>query len=101
LYHDDVTIHEVLAQYEERLRQLHTGIEQLRLPHALAAGVLMLALGLFLAFSLYAIRGQVSFLWPSLPMTVTAASAQRFHRNRQSRSRMRRLRLFMTVRCSV
>ena len=89
-----MTIHEVLVQYEERVRQLHTGIEQLRLPNALTAGVLTLALGLFLALSLYAIRGQVSFLWPSLPITVAAASAQRLHRNRQSRYRMWRLKCF-------
>ena len=94
MYHGDVTVHEVLVQYEERLRQLHTGIEQLRLPHALTAAVLTLALGLFLALSISAIRGQVSLLWPSLPMTVAAASAQRLHRNRQSKYRMWRLRRF-------
>jgi MutS domain V len=89
-----VTIPEVLVQYEERSRQLHAGIEHLRLPHALAAAVMTLAFGVFLALSLYAIRGQVSFLWPSLPITVAAASARRLRRNRQSRYRMWRLTRF-------
>ena len=89
-----MTVHEVLAQYEERSCQLHTGIEQLRLPHTLTAAVLVLALGLFLALSVYAIRGQVSVIWPIFPITVAAASAQRLHRNRQSKYRMRRLERF-------
>jgi hypothetical protein len=33
-----VTIHEVLIQYEDSVHQLHAGIEQIRLPHALATG---------------------------------------------------------------
>jgi hypothetical protein len=94
LYHDHVTIHEVLIQYEDRVHQLQAGIEQIRLPHALAMGVLTVALGVFLALSFYAIRGQVSFLWPSLPITVAAASVERLHKNRQSRFRMWRLKCF-------
>jgi hypothetical protein len=64
-YHDGVTIHEVVVQYEGRLLELQAGIAQLLVPQALAAGILTIAVGLFLALSLYAIRGQVSFLWPT------------------------------------
>jgi len=55
-----VTVHEVLIQYEDRVCQLQAGVEQIRLPHALAASVLMTVLALFLALSLYAVRGQLS-----------------------------------------
>jgi len=90
-YDDGVTIQDVVVQYENRLLELHAGIAQLRLPHALAAGVLTIALGLFVALGFCAIRGQVSFLWPSLPIPVAAASARRIQRTRRSRSRMWRL----------
>ena len=89
-----MTVHDVLVLYEDRLRELEAAIAQLRLPHALSAGVLMIALGLFLALSLFAIRKQVSFVWPSLPIPVAAASARRLQRNRQSRYRMWRLKRF-------
>jgi hypothetical protein len=89
-----MTVHEVLLQYEDRLRDLQAGIEQIRLPHTLAATALIIAMALSLGVSLYAIRGQVSFFWPSLPITVAAASARRLQKNRQSRSRLRRLQRF-------
>jgi hypothetical protein len=89
-----VTLSEVLIQYEGRVLELEAAIAQLRWPHALAAGVLTLALGLFLALSLYAVRGQISFLWPSLPIPLAAASARRLRRARQSESRMWRLKRF-------
>jgi hypothetical protein len=44
-----VTVHDVLLQYESRLLELQTGIAQLSLPYVQAAGVLTLAVGLFLA----------------------------------------------------
>ena len=69
MYDDDVTVHEVLIQYEDRVRQLQACVEQIRLPHALAASFLIIALALCLALSFYAIRGQLSLLWPSLPIT--------------------------------
>ena len=89
-----MTVHEVLAQYEGKIRQMQAGIEQFRLPHALAATTLAIAVGLCLALSLYAIRGQVSFLWPPLPIPVAAASAHRLRKNSKSRSRMWRLKRF-------
>lgn len=80
----------MLIQYEDRLRHLQAGIEQIRLPHILAATVLVIALAVFLALSLCAIRGQVSVLWLFLPMTGAVASTRRLQKNHQSRSRMRR-----------
>ena len=89
-----MTVHDVLVQYEGRLGELQTGIAQLRLPHALSASVLGIALGLFLALGIYAIRKDISFVWPSLPIPVVAVSARRLQRNRQSRFRMWRLKRF-------
>jgi hypothetical protein len=51
------------------------------LPHALATMTLTIAIGLFLALSLYFFRGQVSLLWPSLPIPFAAASARRLQKN--------------------
>ena len=56
-YHYCVTVHDVLLQYESRLHELQTGIAQLSLPYVQAAGVLTLAVGLFLAITVYAISG--------------------------------------------
>ncbi len=89
-----MTVHDVLAQYESRLLELQTAIAQLRLPHALVAGILTIAVGLFLALGLYAIRGQMSFLWTSPPVLIAVASARRLQQARQSESRMWRLKRF-------
>jgi hypothetical protein len=89
-----VTIQDVVAQYEGRIVELQSAIAQLRWPHALAAGLLAVALGLFLLLSLYAFRGQLSFLWASLPILTAAASAQRLRELRQSQSRLWRLKRF-------
>ena len=89
-----MTIQDVVAQYEGRILELQSAISQLRWPHALAAGVLAIALGLILLLSLYAFRGQLSFLWASLPILAAAASARRLRRFRQSQSRQWRLKHF-------
>ena len=89
-----MTIQDVVAQYEGRIVELQSAIAQLRWPHALAAGLLAVALGLFLLLSLYAFRGQLSFLWASLPILTAAASARRLRKLRQSQSRLWRLKRF-------
>jgi MutS domain V len=89
-----VTIQDVVVQYEGRILELQSAIAQLRWPHALAAAVLAVALGLFLLLSLYAFRGQLSFLWASLPILTAAASARRLRKLRQSQSRLWRLKRF-------
>jgi hypothetical protein len=93
-YHDDVTVHDVLIQYEGKLRELQTGMALVRLHHSLTAGALAIAIGMFLVLSLYAVRQQMSLLWPSLPIPVAAACASRYRRIRQSGFRMRRLKSF-------
>ncbi len=93
-YHSDVTAHDVLIQYESRLGDLHTGIAQLRLPYALATVILAVAIGVFAVLSFYAIRTQMSFLWPSLPALIAALSARRLQRYGRARSRMWRLNRF-------
>ena len=94
MYDDHVTIHDVLIQYEGRLGELHAGIAQLRLPYVLTAIVLTVAIGLFAILSYYAIRTQVSYLWPSLPALIAALSARRFQQYGQARSRIWRLSRF-------
>jgi MutS domain V len=94
LYDDDVTVDDVLIQYQNRLHELQTGLHQLRLPHALTALVLAMTLVLVFTLSLSAIRGQISFLWPPLPVLAAGASARRLQQNRRARSRMWRLKLF-------
>jgi hypothetical protein len=89
-----VTIQDVIVQYEGRIHELQTSAAQVRFPDALAACALTAALALLLALSLYAIRGQMSFLWSSLPIPVAAASARRLRQTRQSKSRMWRLKRF-------
>jgi hypothetical protein len=89
-----MTVHDVLAHYESRLVELQVSIAQLILPHAQAVGVLAIAIGLFLAVTLYAMRGQVSFLWSSLPIPVVVVSARRLKRNREMEFRMWRLKRF-------
>jgi MutS domain V len=89
-----VTIQDVIVQYEGRIRELQASAAQVRFPDALAACALTAALALLLALSLYAIRGQMSFLWSSLPIPVAAASARRLRQTRQSKSRMWRLKRF-------
>ncbi|HEV8040977.1 MAG TPA: hypothetical protein VGP62_19050 [Bryobacteraceae bacterium] len=89
-----MTVHDVLLQYESRLLELQTGIAQLSLPYVQAAGVLTLAVGLFLAIIFCAIRGQVSFIWSSFPIPVAAVSAHRLQRHRRTEFRMLRLKRF-------
>lgn len=89
-----MTFQDVVLQYEGRLLELQAALAQLRWPQALAAGTLAVTVGLFLALSLYAFRGQLSFLWPSLPIPVAAVSARRLRQARQSKSRLWRLKRF-------
>jgi hypothetical protein len=89
-----VTIHDVVVQYEGRLEHLQAALAQARMLHATSALVLASAVAVFMMLSLYAVRQQVAFWWPSLPIPVVAASARHFARSRQSRSRMTRLRRF-------
>jgi hypothetical protein len=102
-YHDidyrQVTVQEILLQYETRLAELETAISQLNRPWALAVGLLAIALGLLIALSLYAFRGQVSFLWAVLPIAFAAASLRRLSRLRQAESRLWRLKRFYDRAC--
>src|SRR5579863_6115504 len=86
-----VTLQEILVHYEGRVAELQAASANLRGPHAFAAGLLAIAGALFLGLSLYAIRGQLSFLWTPLPIPLAAASIRRLKRARQSQSRMWRL----------
>src|SRR5260221_2864887 len=76
------------------MRELQTSMALVRLHHSLTAVALAIAIGMFLVLSLYAVRQQMSLLWPSLPIPVAAACARRYRRIRQSGFRMRRLKSF-------
>ncbi len=83
-----------MLQYETRVRELQAGISQLQLPQVQAATIFTVALGVFLTISFYAIRGEISFIWSSLPVPVAAISARRLQRHRALKLRMWRLRRF-------
>ncbi len=89
-----MTIQEVATQYEGRILELQSAMVQLQGSQGLAACVLTLAIGFFLALGLYAIRGQLSFGWAALPIPVAAASLRKFLKVRRSKSRMWRLKRF-------
>jgi len=89
-----VTVQDVVIQYESRLRDLQTGLAQARYLDTAAALILAGAVSVFMMLSVYAVRQQVAFWWPSVPIPVVAASARRYARSRQSRTRMTRLRRF-------
>jgi len=93
-YHNGVTLEELLVQYESKLRELQVGLIDARFHNTVAAVVFAASAVLFLTLSLYAVRQQLSFLWPSLSLPVAAASARRCRRYRQSRNRMSRLQGF-------
>ncbi|HTC88817.1 MAG TPA: hypothetical protein VK686_10995 [Bryobacteraceae bacterium] len=94
IHYAAVTLPEILVHYEGRVADLQAAIAQLRWPYAVAASFLAVAGALFLTLSLYAIRGQLSFLWTPLPIPLAAASFRRLKRTRQSQSRMWRLKHF-------
>lgn len=89
-----MTVHEVLIQYESKLRAMQAGMAQARLHSNVAAVVLAIAAALFLMLGLYAVRQQVSYWWPSVPVPVAAVSARRFRQHRQSSSKLWRLKCF-------
>jgi DNA mismatch repair ATPase MutS len=95
-YHDLVTLPDVVIQYEGRLHDLQAGLAHARYLHAASAFVLASAVAVFMMLSVYAIRQQVAFWWPSVPIPVVAASARRYTRYRRTRTRMTRLRRFYT-----
>ena len=90
----DVTIQELVAQYEGRILELQSGIAQLRWPDLLATTGLVIAIALLLALSVYAIRGQISFWWLTLPIVGAGGSIRRLRLTRQSKSRQWRLKRF-------
>lgn len=89
-----MSVHDVLIQYENRLSDLQLNIVQLRLPHALTAAMFAIAVGLFLVLIVYAVRMQASYLLPSLPALIAAASAWRLHQHRLTQRRLWRLHRF-------
>ena len=86
-----MTVSDVLLQYEERLHELQAGLAALQGRNALAAIVLAIGLGLFVALSLSAIKKQVSFWWPVVSIPVAAVAARRLMDGRRARYRVWRL----------
>ena len=89
-----MAVHQVLAQYEARLAELQTSLEQVRLHSTLTAAAWTAVVALFLVLSVLAMRQRVSILWPSLPVPLAVALTLRFRRYRRSRPGIWRLRCF-------
>ncbi len=89
-----MTVHNVLIEYESRLRELQAGIGHARLNYHVGSIVLALATALFFALGVYAIRQRIAYWWPSIPIPVAAFSARRYRKQRESRFRMSRLQRF-------
>ena len=87
-------VFDVLAEYERRFGAMQHGMMQARAGHLSAATVLAIAVALFLMLGTYAIRKQVSFWWPTLPVPVAAASARLFARRRKDEYRCSRVKRF-------
>jgi hypothetical protein len=89
-----VGIDDVLIRYETRLNDVQMGMEQARLHHIAAAVLLVVVGALFLTLGLYAIRKQLPFWAPLLPIPIEALAVQRYRRYREAGSRTWRLRRF-------
>lgn len=89
-----MTLPEVLIHYQDKLREMQAGIVNARLHSNAAAIVLIAAAVFFLVLAFYAVRLQVSWWWPSIPIPVVAASARRYRQQRESGYRMSRLAVF-------
>jgi hypothetical protein len=93
-YYDDVTVSDVLLQYESRLRELEAGLAPLQLRNGLAALVLTIGVGLLVALSISAMKRQVHFLWPLVPIPIVAVAARRLMEGRQARYQAWRLKRY-------
>ena len=93
-YHNDVTIEDLLIQYEDKLRELQAGLMHARFSNTVTGVIFATSAVLFLALFLGTARQQLSSLWLSLPLPVAAASAHRFRRHWHSRNRMSRLQVY-------
>lgn len=89
-----MAVHELLVQYEGRMRELQAALEHVRFQGSWATVIMAGALALFLMLSVLAIRRHVSFVWLSFPIPFAASSARRLRQCRQSRYQMWRLQRF-------
>jgi hypothetical protein len=89
-----MTLPELLAQYEARIRELQIGLEHARYHGGMATAALVLALLLSAVLMFRAVQQQVSFLWPSISLPLVTAAARRMHVQRRSSVRLARLRRF-------
>ena len=89
-----MTIQQVVLQYETRIIELHLALAQFRWHHALYAALLTIALLLFFALGVYAIRAQLSLVWLPVSGAMAAALALRLRQMGRSKSRAWRLSRF-------
>jgi hypothetical protein len=94
VYDDGVAAHEVLIQYEGRLRELQAGLAQVRIQHMAAAAVTLVAIAIFLVLGVYALKRRVPLWLPALPIPIAVASALHYRRLGLAGSRIRRLKRF-------
>ena len=89
-----MSIEPVLIEYEARLQELQATWAQIRMQHAAAGTVLLIAVALILMLGFGAVRQRIPLWWPSLPLPIAAASARRYRRYGVARSRTWRLMRF-------
>ncbi len=89
-----LTVQDILAQYQSRLRDLETALSQARFHSSIAAAALAVAVAMFLILGVWAVGRQIAPWWPIVPVPVTIASARRYRTQRQSRYRASRLAQF-------
>lgn len=86
-----MTIHELLVEHESRLVNLQAALALLRIPHGIAIALMVAALVLSLVLGAFALRSQLSSVWPSLSIIAAGISAGRARRIRRSQSHLWRL----------
>jgi hypothetical protein len=89
-----VTLDDVVLRYQVRLQELQAGMEHARAHSAEAAAVLVVAAAAFVVLGWYALRKEVGFWWPAMPLPVAAVAGRRVLRDRRAQYQDWRLKHF-------
>jgi hypothetical protein len=89
-----VPVNEVVLGYQARLQEVQAGMEHARANSAAATAALVVAAAVFVVLGWYALRKEVGFWWPAMPLPVAAAAARRALRDRKAGYKAWRLKHF-------
>jgi len=89
-----MTLDEVSAQYEARLRNLEHQFARARFRVWLAALLAVIAAGLVVALGFLALQAQLSWVWTLVPIPFAAVGARLYAKQRDARYRLWRLSSF-------